>query len=42
MFKKIFYENQETNYSISDEGQVRNDKTGRIMKGMTTILFNLL
>lgn len=33
MFKKIFYENQETNYSISDEGQVRNDKTDRIMKG---------
>lgn len=33
MFKKIFYENQETNYSVSDEGQVKNDKTNRIMKG---------
>lgn len=35
MFKKIFYNNQETNYSISDEGEVRNDKTNRIMKGTT-------
>lgn len=33
MFKKIFYENQPTNYSVSDEGQVRNDKMNRIMKG---------
>lgn len=33
MFKKIIFENQETNYSVSDEGQVRNDKTNKIMKG---------
>ena len=35
MFKKIFYDNQETNYSVSDDGKVRNDKTNRIMKGTT-------
>lgn len=33
MFKKIIFENQETNYSVSDDGQVRNDKTGRLLKG---------
>ena len=30
-WKKIIYENVETNYSISEDGQVRNDKTGRIL-----------
>lgn len=30
-WKKIIYENYETNYSISEEGIVRNDKTGRIL-----------
>lgn len=30
-WKKIIYENKELNYSISDQGQVRNDKTGRIL-----------
>lgn len=35
MFKKIFYDNQETNYSVSDNGEVRNDKMNRIMKGTT-------
>lgn len=33
MFKKYFYEGKETDYSVSDEGQVRNDKTGNILKG---------
>ena len=30
-WKKIIYENCETNYSISEEGTVRNDKTNRIL-----------
>jgi hypothetical protein len=30
-WKKIIYENCETNYSISEEGSVRNDKTGRVL-----------
>jgi hypothetical protein len=30
-WKKIIFENKELNYSISDNGQVRNDKTGRIL-----------
>ena len=33
MKKKILYEGQETNYSITDEGKVFNDKTGRELKG---------
>lgn len=31
MWKKIKYEDQELNYSISDDGRVRNDKTMRIL-----------
>lgn len=33
MFKKYFYEGKETNYSISDKGEIRNDKTGKMLKG---------
>lgn len=33
MFKKYYYEGQETDYSISDDGRVRNDKTGKELKG---------
>ena len=33
MWKKIFYNNEETNYSVSTEGEIRNDKTNRILKG---------
>ena len=33
MKKKIFYNNEETNYSVDEEGNVYNDKTGRILKG---------
>lgn len=32
MWKKIYYNNIETNYSISDIGEVRNDITGYILK----------
>jgi len=31
MWKKIFYDNIETNYSVSDNGQVRNDITNYIL-----------
>lgn len=31
-WKKIIINNQETFYSVSSEGEVRNDKTGRILK----------
>lgn len=31
MWKKIFYDNIETNYSVSDDGQVRNDVTNHIL-----------
>lgn len=31
-WKKIFYNGKELNYSVSDEGQVRNDKTGYILR----------
>lgn len=31
-WKKIFYEGQELFYSVSTDGQVRNDNTGRILK----------
>lgn len=33
MFKKFYYEGKETNYSVSDDGKVRNDKTGQELKG---------
>lgn len=33
MFKKFYYEGKETNYSVSEDGRVRNDKTGRELKG---------
>lgn len=32
MWKKVYYENIETDYSVSDEGLVRNDKTNYILK----------
>lgn len=32
MFKKFFFNGEETNYSISDLGEVRNDKTGKFLK----------
>ena len=32
MWKKVIYNNQETSYSVSDIGEVRNDKTGYILK----------
>ena len=32
MWKKVYYENMETDYSVSDEGLVRNDKTNYILK----------
>ena len=31
-WKKIFYNELETYYSVSTDGQVRNDITGRILK----------
>lgn len=31
-WKKIIFNNQETFYSVSSEGDVRNDKTGRVLK----------
>ena len=33
MFKKYCYNNEETNYSISEDGIIKNDKTGRIITG---------
>ena len=33
MQKKILFEGQETNYSVTDGGKVFNDKTGRELKG---------
>lgn len=33
MFKKFYYQGQETVYSISDDGRVKNDRTGRELKG---------
>lgn len=36
VWKKIIINNQESIYSISDNGQVRNDKTGRILKQRTS------
>ena len=36
IWKKIFYDGIETNYSVSSFGQVRNDKTGRILKQGTS------
>ena len=33
MFKKYFYNGKETRYSISDDGRIRNDETGRELKG---------
>ena len=38
MNKKIIYEGKETNYSVSDDGKIFNDKTGRELKG--TVLSN--
>ena len=32
MWKKIVYDNIETNYSVSENGEVRNDKTNYILK----------
>ena len=32
MWKKVYYENIETDYSVNDEGLVRNDKTNYILK----------
>ena len=31
MFKKIIIDGQETNYSVSDKGEFRNDKTGKFI-----------
>lgn len=36
VWKKIIINNQESIYSVSDNGQVRNDKTGRILKQRTS------
>lgn len=33
MFKKYYHQEKETDYSISENGVVRNDKTGRIIAG---------
>jgi hypothetical protein len=33
MFKKIILDGEETCYSINEQGQVRNDKTGNFLKG---------
>lgn len=33
MFKKYYYKGKETSYSVSEEGIVRNDETGRIITG---------
>lgn len=33
MFKKFYYQGQETVYSVSDDGRVKNDRTGRELKG---------
>lgn len=33
MFKKIIIDGEETCYSINEQGQVRNDKTGNFLKG---------
>lgn len=35
MKKKIIFENQETNYSVDELGNVYNDKFNRVMKGTT-------
>lgn len=32
MWKKIILNNIETNYSVSDKGEIRNDKTGRMLR----------
>lgn len=32
MWKKVYYENIKTNYSVSDIGEIRNDNTGYILK----------
>ena len=32
MWKKIIIDNIETNYSVSDDGQVRNDKRNLLLK----------
>ena len=31
MWKKIIIDNKETNYSVSDKGEIKNDKTGRLL-----------
>lgn len=33
MFKKYYYKGKETSYSVSEEGIIRNDETGRIITG---------
>lgn len=33
MYKKIIIDGEETNYSITEEGKIRNDKTGKEVKG---------
>lgn len=33
MFKKIMINNQETDYSITENGEIRNDKTGKTVSG---------
>ena len=38
MWKKVYYENMETDYSVSDEGLVRNDKTNYILKNSISYL----
>ena len=35
MWKKVFWNGQETIYSVSDTGEVKNDKTGRFLKQQT-------
>ena len=32
MWKNIYIDNQKTNYSISDTGEVKNNKTNKILK----------
>lgn len=33
MFKKYYYQGKATNYSVSEEGVLKNDKTGRLIQG---------
>ena len=33
MFKKILLDGVETNYSVSDDGEIRNDSSNKILEG---------